>query len=101
MTEIALPLLIAVPILAAVAPVVLSVRTTATGWYVAAVATAIEAGLAASLAVAVYGGERLVHEVGGYPAPYGIELVGDGLSAPIVALNPSRYERPRDVKVWW
>jgi multicomponent Na+:H+ antiporter subunit D len=86
MTEIALPLLIAVPILAAVAPVVLSVWTTATGWYVAAVATAIEAGLAASLAVAVYGGDRLVHEVGGYPAPYGIELVGDGLSAPIVAL---------------
>jgi multicomponent Na+:H+ antiporter subunit D len=86
MTEIALPLLIAVPIIAAVVPIVLSVRTTETGWPVAAIATLIEAGLAASLVRSVYGGDRLVHEVGGYPAPHGIELVGDGLSAPIVAL---------------
>ena len=86
MTDVVLPLLIAVPILAAVAPLLLSLRTSQTGWYVAAAATTIEAGLAAVLLSAVYGGERLVHAVGGYPAPYGIELVGDGLSAPIVAL---------------
>jgi multicomponent Na+:H+ antiporter subunit D len=86
MTDVVLPLLIAVPILAAVAPLLLSIYTSETGWYVAAVATAIELVLAGTVLSAVYGGERLVHAVGGYPAPYGIELVGDGLSAPIVAL---------------
>jgi multicomponent Na+:H+ antiporter subunit D len=86
MTDILLPLLIAVPIFAAVAPVVLSVRTTEIGWYIAAIATAIELGLATIVLSTVYGGERLVHAVGGYPAPYGIELVVDGFSAPVVAL---------------
>ncbi|MCQ4334479.1 monovalent cation/H+ antiporter subunit D family protein [Natronomonas sp. F2-12] len=86
MTDVALPLLIAVPILAAVAPLFSSVLGFRAGWYAAAVTTAIEVGLAAVVLAAVYGGDRLVHPVGGYPAPYGIELVGDGLSAPIVAL---------------
>lgn len=86
MTEIVLPLLIAVPIVAAVAPLLLSLRTAETGWPVAAVAVLIETGLAAVLLQSVYFDGPLVHEVGGYPAPYGIELVGDGLSAPIVAL---------------
>ena len=86
MTDVVLPLLIAVPILAAVAPILLSIRTSQTGWYVAAAATVVEAGLAAVVLSAIYAGDRLVHPVGGYPAPYGIELVGDGLSAPVVAL---------------
>ncbi|WP_178916309.1 monovalent cation/H+ antiporter subunit D family protein [Natronomonas gomsonensis] len=86
MTDIVLPLLIAVPIVAAVAPLLLSLWSTETGWPVATVAALIETGLAAILLRSVYLDGRLVHEVGGYPAPYGIELVGDGLSAPIVAL---------------
>jgi multicomponent Na+:H+ antiporter subunit D len=86
MTDVALPLLIAVPIVAAVLPLLSSLLTSATGWHVAVVACAVEAGLAALVVRAVYGGERLVHAVGGYPAPHGIELVGDGLSAPIVGL---------------
>jgi len=87
MTDIVLPLLIAVPILAAVLPLLLSLRTTETGWYVAALTCLVEAGLAAFLAVTVYGREEpLRHAVGGYDPPYGIELVGDGLSAPVVAL---------------
>lgn len=86
MTDVALPLLIAVPILAAVAPLLLSLRTSETGWHVAVVACLVEAGLAAVVLLDVFGGDRLVHEVGGYPAPHGIELVGDGLSAPVVAL---------------
>jgi multicomponent Na+:H+ antiporter subunit D len=86
MTDVALPLLIAVPILAAVGPLVLSFWTTETGWYVAALACAIEAGLAAVVVGSVFADGRLVHAVGGYPAPHGIELVGDGLSVPVVAL---------------
>jgi len=86
MTDHVLPLLIAVPILAAVFPLLLSLRTSETGWYVAVVACLAEAGLAAMLVRDVFAVDRVVHEVGGYPAPYGIELVGDGLSAPVVAL---------------
>ncbi|MFW5963769.1 MAG: monovalent cation/H+ antiporter subunit D family protein [Natronomonas sp.] len=86
MTDTVLPLLIAVPIVAAVVPLLLSLWSTETGWPVATVAVLIEAGLAVVLLRSVYFDGRLAHEVGGYPAPYGIELVGDGLSAPIVAL---------------
>ena len=86
MTDVVLPLLIAVPILAAVGPLLLSLRTTETGWYVASVACTVEAVLAGVLVRSVYAEGRVSHAVGGYPAPYGIELVGDGLSAPVVAL---------------
>ena len=86
MTDIVLPLLIAVPILAAVGPLLLSLRTTETGWYVAGVACIAEVALAGVLVRSVYAEGRISHAVGGYPAPYGIELVGDGLSAPVVAL---------------
>ena len=86
MTDVVLPLLVAVPILAAVGPLLLSLKTTETGWYIAAVACAVEAVLAGVLVRSVYAEGRISHAVGGYPAPYGIELVGDGLSAPVVAL---------------
>ncbi|MFT4905588.1 MAG: multicomponent Na+:H+ antiporter subunit D [Natronomonas sp.] len=84
--DVILALLIAVPIIAAVVPLLLSLRTTETGWYVAIVAAAVEAVLAAVVVRSVYAGNRLVHEVGGYPAPQGIELVVDGFSAPVIAL---------------
>lgn len=86
MTDVVLALLIAVPIIAAVVPLLSSVRSKQTGWPIAAVVCLIEVGLATVLVRGVYRDGRLVHEVGGYPAPYGIELVGDGLSAPIVVL---------------
>ena len=86
MTDVLLPLLVAVPVLAAVAPPLLSLRTTGTGWYVAAVACAVEAALAAVVVRSVFLGGAVRHVVGGYERPYGIELVVDGLSAPVVAL---------------
>jgi multicomponent Na+:H+ antiporter subunit D len=86
MTDVVLPLLIAVPILAAVLPLLLSLKTTETGWYVAAVTCLVEAGLAAVLVWTVYTEGPLSHDVGGYAPPHGIELVGDGLSAPVVGL---------------
>ena len=86
MTDVVLPLLVAVPILAAVGPLLLSLRTTETGWYVAAVTCAVEAVLAGVLVRSVYAEGRITHAVGGYSPPYGIELVGDGLSTPVVAL---------------
>ena len=88
MTDVALPLLVAVPILAAVLPVVLSLWTTETGWYVAVGTCLLEAAFAAAVVRAVFldADGRLSHAVGGYQPPYGIELVADGLSAPVVAL---------------
>ena len=86
MTDVVLPLLIAVPILAAVGPLLLSLKTTETGWYVAAVTCAVEAVLVGVLVRSVYAGGRITHAVGGYSPPYGIELVGDGLSTPVIAL---------------
>ncbi|WP_290818065.1 monovalent cation/H+ antiporter subunit D family protein [Halovivax sp.] len=86
----ALPaLLIVVPILAATVPLVLGLKFERTGWSVALVTCL---GLfAATIAVArdvfTAGEQRTVyHEVGGYPAPYGIELVADEFSTMIALL---------------
>ncbi|MFQ3319696.1 MAG: multicomponent Na+:H+ antiporter subunit D, partial [Natronomonas sp.] len=57
--DVILALLIAVPIIAAVVPLLLSLRTTETGWYVAIVAAAVEAVLAAVVVRSVYAGNRL------------------------------------------
>ncbi|WP_254862684.1 monovalent cation/H+ antiporter subunit D family protein [Halovivax gelatinilyticus] len=81
-------LLVAVPILAAAVPIVLGLRFDRTGWSVALLTSL---GLfAGTIAIAreVYatgGYTQVIHEVGGYPAPYGIELVADEFST-IIAL---------------
>ena len=89
MSDALLPLLIAIPLLAAVVPLLLGLRVNRAGWPVAMATSLVVAGLATRLAWAVSpwsgGGQRFVHDLAGYPAPYGIELVGDGLSA-ILAL---------------
>ena len=89
MSDALLPLLIAIPLLAAVFPLLAGLRFGRVGWPVAMATSLSVAGLAAGLAWAVSpwsgGPQRFVHDLAGYPAPYGIELVGDGLSA-ILAL---------------
>ena len=93
MSDVLLALLITVPLTAAVFPLLLGLRFERAGWPVALAGTLATAVMALLLAVDVYTaslaptteGQRLVHELAGYPAPYGIELVGDGLSA-LVAL---------------
>jgi multicomponent Na+:H+ antiporter subunit D len=88
MTDSVLALLIAVPILASVGPGLLSIRASGTGWSVAAAAALVEVGLAGVLVRSVLSAPdgRITHAVGGYQPPYGIELVGDGLSTPVVVL---------------
>jgi len=89
MSDAVLPLLIALPLLAAIFPLLFGLRFDQTGWPVAMATALLVAVLAGRLAWAVSPGSggprRFVHELAGYPAPYGIELVGDGLSA-ILAL---------------
>ncbi len=99
--EILPGLLVAVPILAATLPLVASLSTRHVGWPIAAGALAIEAGLTAWLAAALYAdgsAGRIVHLLGGpelarpdgtagdYAYAVGIELVADPLSMPIVCL---------------
>ncbi len=86
MTDAVLPLLVVVPIAAAVAPFVASLRFEDAGWYVAAAATTVELALAVYAASLFVGAGRYTHELGGVDSSYGIELALDGLSAPVAVL---------------
>ncbi len=81
-----LALLVAVPILAATLPLLAGLKFDRTGWPIALVTAAIEVALAAFVVLQVAAGGRYVHNLGGYPRQYGIELVADGLSSAVVAL---------------
>lgn len=86
MSSLELPLLVAVPIVAATLPLLLGLRFDEIGWPIALMATLIEGVLAARLLARVFAEGRYFHELGGYPRQYGIELAVDGLSAGLVAL---------------
>ncbi|WP_101296581.1 monovalent cation/H+ antiporter subunit D family protein [Halegenticoccus soli] len=82
-----LPLLVASPILAAVAVLALGYKFERVGWPIAALASLVQVGLAGTVAARVYGSGRTVtYELGGFRPPFGIELVVDGLSAAVAAL---------------
>lgn len=80
-------LLVVVPILAAVAPLALGLYTRRAGWAVAAIVLPALFAMAIALAAeVVLGGGRVIHQLGGFPRPVGIELVVDPLSASIALL---------------
>jgi len=79
-------LLIALPILAAVVPTILGIRFDRVGWPVAVLGMLVHAALAVALAMTVLGGRRISYEVGGFLAPFGIELVADAFTAILVLL---------------
>ncbi len=81
-----LALLVAVPILASTLPLFLGLRFERIGWPIAVATLTVEVVLAALVAHRVFTDGRFTHELGGYPAPYGIELVADGLSMLVVVL---------------
>jgi len=91
MSDVLLPLLIVLPITLAAFPLLFGLRFDRAGWPIAMLGSLLVAGLSARLAWAVYlegrtTGDQLIHELGGFPAPRGIELVGDGLSVLIALL---------------
>ncbi|WP_253738396.1 proton-conducting transporter membrane subunit [Halohasta salina] len=90
MSDTLLALLVTVPLVAAIFPLLVGLRVDDAGWPIAMAGSLAVVGLAGSLASTIYTagpeGQRLIHELAGYPAPYGIELVGDGLSALIALL---------------
>ena len=84
----ALPLLlVVVPILAAIVPLTLGLRTRETGWHVAVVVCASLVTVAVVIAQTVYFGDGpVIHNLGGFLPPVGIELVADRFSAAIALL---------------
>jgi multicomponent Na+:H+ antiporter subunit D len=86
MIEQAPILLVAIPILAAALPPLLGLRFENVGWAVATVALTVQAAIAGVLAAAIVTEGGIEYVAGGFEAPYGIELVADGLTAPVVAL---------------
>ncbi|WP_276259755.1 complex I subunit 5 family protein [Haloglomus litoreum] len=79
-------LLVALPLLASVVPPMLAFVRDRAGWPVALVTLLAQTALAATLAVEVVTRGPVVVEVGNIPAPFGIRLVVDALSAPFVLL---------------
>ena len=91
MSDVLLPLLVTVPIMLAAFPLLFGIKFERAGWPIAMGGSLVVAALATMLAWEVYQegqatGSQLIHELGGFPAPHGIELVGDGLSALIALL---------------
>jgi multicomponent Na+:H+ antiporter subunit D len=79
-------LLVAAPILAAVVALVLGQRSERVSWGVTFLASAAQVAMAGTVATTALGGETIRYEVGNFVAPYGIELVVDGLSASVALL---------------
>jgi multicomponent Na+:H+ antiporter subunit D len=79
-------LLVALPILGSIAALLAGLVRSETGWPVAVVATAAQTVGAVALAVGAFGSTPIRYVVGGFTAPFGIELVVDGLSATMAVL---------------
>ncbi len=87
MSEVpALPaLVIALPILGSIAALLVGVVRSQTGWPVAVLVSALQTAAAVALAIDAFD-ETISFVSGGFEAPFGIELVVDGLSATMVVL---------------
>jgi multicomponent Na+:H+ antiporter subunit D len=80
-------LLVVLPIIAATLPLFFGLRYERVGWTIATLTTTALFGLSLWLTVAVFSTtEPVIHPLGGFPRPVGIELVADPLSAPFVLL---------------
>jgi multicomponent Na+:H+ antiporter subunit D len=80
------PLLVALPIFGSVVAVLAGVIRSRTGWPIAALVSGIQAVAAVVLAGRAFDDGTVTYVVGGFEAPFGIELVVDGLSATMVVL---------------
>jgi multicomponent Na+:H+ antiporter subunit D len=78
--------LVAVPLLGSVVALLAGLARSRTGWPVAVCTTLVQVGVAGALAGRAFGEQPLRYVVGGFDAPFGIELVVDGLSATVAVL---------------
>ncbi|WP_336357742.1 monovalent cation/H+ antiporter subunit D family protein [Haloarcula sp. CGMCC 1.6347] len=79
-------LLVVLPIVGGSIPLVASLVSDRAGWPVATLTLVGQAGLAGLLAWTVSASGTVSYAVGGFAAPYGIELVVDGLSGAVALL---------------
>ena len=93
------PLLVAIPLLGSVLVLLAGLAREKTGWAVAVLTSLAQVAMAGSLANQVFLDGTISYVVGGFTAPFGIELVVDGLSATmamlvaVVALGVLAYAR--------
>ncbi|MDS0298304.1 monovalent cation/H+ antiporter subunit D family protein [Halogeometricum sp. S1BR25-6] len=80
------PFLVAVPLLGSVVALLAGLVRSRSGWPIAVCTALLQTAMAAVLAVRAFGGQPVQYVVGGFSAPFGIELVIDGLSATMVVL---------------
>ena len=85
MSELAV-FLVVVPLFGSLAAMLAGLVRSETGWPVAAFTLFVQTGLAVVLAVRAFGDQPIRYVVGGFTAPFGIELVIDGLSATLAVL---------------
>lgn len=78
------PLQVVVPLLTA--PIVALLRPKDLAWAAASAASATAFAISIALTLAVLDGQVIRYDMGGWPAPYGIELVIDSLSALVLLL---------------
>jgi multicomponent Na+:H+ antiporter subunit D len=81
-----LPLLVAVPLLAALVPLALATRSRQSARWATGVVLVVQTGLAAAVVWLVATGDPIGYVVGGIPAAFGIGLLADRLSAALVLL---------------
>jgi multicomponent Na+:H+ antiporter subunit D len=79
-------LLVAVPLLGSVTVMLAGLARSKTGWPLAVGTCLVQAGVAVALAGRAFGDQPVRYVVGGFTAPFGIELVVDGLSASMAVL---------------
>jgi multicomponent Na+:H+ antiporter subunit D len=79
-------LLVALPVIGSVCVFLAGLVRAKTGWAVAVLVLLGQVGGAVALAVRAFADGPVRYVVGGFTAPYGIELVVDGLSATMVVL---------------
>jgi multicomponent Na+:H+ antiporter subunit D len=79
------PLLVALPIFGSVVALLAGLLRSRTGWPVAALVSLLQVVAAVALAADAFDG-TVTYVVGGFDAPFGIQLVVDGLSATMVVL---------------
>lgn len=86
MIDDAVVLVVLVPLVAAVVAMLLGLRFSRAGWWLAVAGALTQVAVAAVLAWRVVTGGAISYATGGFELPFGIELVVDGLSAPLVVL---------------
>ncbi|MGM0371248.1 MAG: monovalent cation/H+ antiporter subunit D family protein [Halobacteriota archaeon] len=85
----ALVLLVVAPIVAALLPLGIGLFTRGSGQYIALAMAVLQVALSVVVLEEVLTAGAFSYEVAGYAPPFGIELIGDGVSAPLLVLIAS------------